>query len=380
MKVVLDTSAIFGNWFLDGSNFRVLELLARNGVCEIVIPEVVVLEIKNLYREELIDKLSLLPKLQALLPPKQKISHIDVEALCKAYDDFLTNKIRQLGVRIYPNNTIPQDTILRRLFAKRKPFNPAKTSDHGYRDALIWEIVLEKVLAKEVQTILISGNLTDFGDKDGTKLHPHLVEDLKSKGFPDTAIRICPSLGHWVSDYGKLHLERASIAEDLRDGEIKGFSLRTWFITNRQAFQEKLGDKIVDILSPWHELEEPTISYIEDPDKVEVDEARVIDAESIFIEAEVLTGVSIDVLIDKWSYDSGEFPIMLLDTDWNDSYVFAGLYTDLPIRFSATFDISKKTIVDFELQDIEIYGWCRRCGAVVLSDAAESCYKCKKDF
>jgi hypothetical protein len=59
----------------------------------------------------------------------------------------------------------------------------------------------------------------------------------------------------------------------------------------------------------WLELEEPAISYIEDQYKVEVGEARVIDSQSIFIEAEVLAGVSNDVLIDKWAYDMVNFPL-----------------------------------------------------------------------
>ena len=53
MKIVLDTNVIFGNWYLDSPNFKVVEQLVKLGVCKLVIPEIVMLEVRNKYKEEL---------------------------------------------------------------------------------------------------------------------------------------------------------------------------------------------------------------------------------------------------------------------------------------------------------------------------------------
>lgn len=382
MRIVLDTNVIFGNWFLDGPNFKVVEQLVKLEVCKLFIPQIVILEVTNKYREELINRLSAISHLNALLPKDKQIERLDIEELCGNYEAFLTKKFRELGVEIPSHSDIPQDDIVSRLFGRRKPFNKPKTSDKGYRDALLWEVVLEKVAKKGDTTFLITENKKDFAEKDSTKLHGDLIEDIKNHGLPDTTVCLCVNLSQWVSVYGLHYLQIAELAEDLKDGECEGFSLRSWFIGEREVFIDKLNEDIEDVLSIWHEIQDPTVTYIEDPENVEVEEARVIDKDTIFLKAEVLAGVSIDAFIEKWEYDSetNRVPLMLIDLDWNETYAFVGLFTNLPIRFSATFDIHAKKITSFELDDIEIYGWCRHCGAVILSDAAEGCYECKRQF
>ena len=383
MKIVLDTNVIFNNWYLDSPNFKVVEQLVKLDVCKLVIPEIVMFEMRNKYEEELTEKMPAARHLNTLLPRDKQIGRLDIDELCKNYEVFLTKKFKELGIEIPSHSDIPQDDIISRLFTKRKPFNKLKTSDKGYRDALLWEVILRKIANKVDTTFFITDNKKDFAEEgDTVKLHGDLIEDMKNCGLTETAVCLCVSLAQWVSDNGVRYLKTAELAEDLRDGECEGFSLRNWFISERETFIEVLNDKIGDILSIWLEIEDPTVTFIEDPESVGVDEVLVIDKDTVFLKAEVLAGVSIDVLMDKWEYDTetNRIPLMLLDWDWNEWYVFASLFTNLPIRFSATFDIQKKQITSFELDDIEIYGWCRHCGAVVLSDSAEECYKCGKQF
>jgi hypothetical protein len=108
----------------------------------------------------------------------------------------------------------------------------------------------------------------------------------------------------------------------------------------------------------------------------------MLDEDTILLRAEILAGVSADGLIEKWWYDpeSECLPIWLVDSNWSEDCVFACLFTNLPIRFSANFDIQTKQIKNFELDDIEIWGRCRHCGAAILSDSAEACYKCGRQF
>lgn len=383
MKIVLDTNIIFDNWFLDGPNFKVVEQLIKLGVCELVIPQIVIFEVKNKYREELKKNTAVIGHLNTLLPIDKRIAHLNIDELCNNYEAYLTKKLRELKAEIPSYSDIPQDDIVARLFQRRKPFNKVKTSDRGYRDALLWEVILRNVVKKGDTTFLITNNVNDFAEDDKPdQLHEDLREDLKNIGLDNTAVCLCSNLTEWVSVEGTKYLETAALAEDLKDGQCEGFSLQTWFISQRQEFIDALNEKVGDILSSWPELEDPSVTYIEDPQSVSVREALMIDKDTIFLRAEVFAEVSIDVLMEQWKYDTetNRFPFMLIDFDWSEEYLFSGLVTGLPIRFSAVFDIQTKQISSFELDDIEIYGWCRHCGAIILSDAAERCYNCGKDL
>lgn len=383
MKIVLDTNVIFGNWFLYGPNFRVMEQLVKLDVCKLVIPEIIMLEVGNKYKEELAKGMPAISHLNVLLPGDKQVSRLNIDELCKNYEDTLTKKLQDLSVEIPSHSDISQDDIISRLFGMRKPFNKAKTSDKGYRDALLWEVILRKVVEKDGATFFITDNVGDFADdKRPNRLHEDLIKDLENRGLPETAVCLCVSLARWVSDHGTQYLEIAEIAEDLKDGECEGFSLRTWFISERETFIEKLNEEIAGILSMWSEIEDPTVIYIEDPESVDVEEALMVDKDTVFLKAEVLADVSIDAFMEKWQYDpeTNPVPLMLIDSDWNETYMFVSLFTGLPIRFSAVFDIHTKRITSFEFDDIEFYGWCRYCGAVILSDSAEECNKCGRQF
>ncbi|MCJ7576768.1 MAG: PIN domain-containing protein [Dehalococcoidia bacterium] len=382
LQIVLDTNTIFNNWFLDSPNFKVVERLVKLGVCKLIIPEVIILEVKGKYREELIRRAPAIGHLNTMLPKDRQIGSPGVEELCTSYDVSLRKRLEELEVESPSHGDIAQDEIVARLFGHRRPFSKQKTSDKGYRDALLWEVILRKVLKRDDTTFFITEDINDFSDEhDSGKLHADLLEDLKHCGSPNTSLILCTALGQWVRENGVHYLETAELAEDLKDGECEGFSLRAWFINEREAFIQALDEQVLDIFRGYS-IDDPTVSYIEDPESVAVEEALMLNEDTIFLRAKVLAGVSIDGYIEQWDYDpeSGRLPIWLVDLDYSKDYVFACLFTDLPLRFSATFGIEKKRITDFELDDVEIWGWCRHCGAVILSDSAESCYKCGRQY
>lgn len=382
MQIVLDTNAIFNNWFLDSPNFKVVERLVKLGVCKLIIPEIIIFEVKDKYREELTRRTPAIGHLNAMLPKDKQIGSLGIEELCKSYETLLRRRLEELEVEIPSHSDIAQDNVIARLFGRRKPFNKQKTSDQGYRDALLWEVILKKIVKRDDTTFFITGNIKDFAEEHNSKkLHADLLEDVKNSGLPDTTLSLCTNLGEWVRENGVHYLETAELAEDLKDGECEGFSLRAWFIGEKEAFIQGLNEQMADIFRGYN-IEDPVASYIEDPESVVVEEALMLDEDTIFLRAEILAGVSVDGLIEQWEYDpeTERLPIWLVDLNYSEEYVFACLFTNLPLRFSATFDIRTKQITDFQLDDIEIWGWCRHCGSAILSDSAEACYKCGRQF
>ncbi len=386
MQIVLDTNIIFDHWQLDGPNFLVLEKLIRLNKCGLIVPEIVFSEVKNKYKEVLIESVKAVDNLNKLITSEDKrIQCPDVDQLCKEYEDSLIKRLEDLRAERPSHTDIPHDDIISRSLARRRPFSKSEKSDKGYRDTLLWEVILRKVANPDTTTFFITNNTTDFGTVSNEhQLHSDLLEDIRTQGLPEGSVRLYTNLKQWVSDNGLPCLEEFAreVAENLKDGEYKSFSLRAWFNSNREHFVAALNEQIQEILQTWQELEDPTVSYIEDPQSITIEEIATIDENTVYLTAEVLTEVSVDAFIYKWDYDpfSREYPIVLVDTDWNELYVFAAMAMVLPIKLSAIFDIYSESIESFEIDTIEIWGWCRHCGATILSDAAEGCYKCGKQF
>ena len=135
------------------------------------------------------------------------------------------------------------------------------------------------------------------------------------------------------------------------------------------------------------DLEDPTVTYVEDPSKIEVVEATQYKGEEELYHIEVYAtlDMTVDVFVQKSAYYgslSERVPLAVCDGDWNKWYIWAQIEElKLSVSFSLVFDATQKTVEDFEVSEVgDIWGWCRFCGAQVLSEAAEDCWSCGKSF
>ena len=87
-------------------------------------------------------------------------------------------------------------TWLRRRLHGKKPFNEKGS---GYRDALIWESVLELAARVEGNVVLVSPD-TDFRDGQ-SNLHGDLIEDLVDLNLSLDKITLATSLSTLVDKY-----------------------------------------------------------------------------------------------------------------------------------------------------------------------------------
>jgi hypothetical protein len=347
----------------------------------------VVLETKNLFRKEVEKYVTSVKKLGNLVPSiANSVSIPDIEEICNKYEEALNLRLAELDVEILTHADIPHTNIVSRVLASRKPF---RESGKGYRDALLWEVILRKVANSTQTTFFITNNHEDFGhkkDKEG-QLHSHLVEDLTAAGHPPDCVHLYTNLKIFVDKEIAPHLEQleyiTEAIENLRQGEYRSFSIFNWFIESRDKFINSANNWIAPLLSNYPGLESPEVSYIEAPEEVRVEDVLTFEDDKVYVDAVALAEVIVDVFIFKPDYYwlSDRYPLGIMDDDWNEHYMWAQITLQLPINFSLVFNITDEQVEEFEVNPVEdLFGWCSSCGAAILSDAAETCSRCGKSL
>ncbi len=178
MRIVLDSNVFCADYYLKGSSFQVFlkNLYLLPGTLHI--PEVVIDEVVNEYREtlsELLDEEHKVKKrLGIVVPDFKEITavKIDINGQAANFREFLVTTIKTHGeILDYPD--IPHKKIVERDLSRRKPF---KRDGSGYRDYLIWESIRKLRAWGTERIIFITNNPKDFGE--GPLVDPDLRPDI----------------------------------------------------------------------------------------------------------------------------------------------------------------------------------------------------------
>ena len=196
---ILDTNFIHLDYYLRGTRITALARSAYKLGHAVLMPQVVYDELCKQYYEK-VDELAssfkgVQKNLNKLSLTNDQWADYDFNKLKNDYEQILTQQCANLNIALIKYPTVSHRDMVKRELSKRKPF---KDSTKGYRDALIWETVLElgKQCRMDDTIVLLTENTDDFAEKK-TGLHPDLVEDCKEKGISEGKILL-------VSDFKKL--------------------------------------------------------------------------------------------------------------------------------------------------------------------------------
>lgn len=347
MKVILDTNIIFSDFHLKGARIKNLCESVKSTGDTVYIPEVVVDESINKYREKTreckfkIDRgISDFKRLTGKDVEDNPISDEFILKESEKYARSFKKQLQELGIKIIPYPSISHQELVKRDLARKKPF---QETGKGYRDALIWESVksiCEKSLSlfENPKIIFVNKNHKDFCEEG--LLHPDLKEDLVNNGINEDYVRVIEDIDIFIKEYIKPKQKiLKNIQEELNaNKQYNGIYLNTEinnriteFLLHREFDYEE---------SPFRqEFENPSVVGINEP-SFTVMEVRQISEEEFFVEVKIDVDCEFNFFIfksDAMCMDEDELPY-IWDSDWNKHYMAAS--KTIPIKLKVTLIVN----------------------------------------
>lgn len=190
MLVILDSTVLFADRFLQGNDLRLLLNASREAEPRVAVTEVSVLEAINKVWENAEEALGRIDKGTASLKKLRAltadfVTDVTSTAVAADYERYLRQALKEHAVEVLPIPNIAHGEVVRRALQRRKPFDPE--GQKGYRDALIWATIKQAAVDTGDDIAFVSANHRDFADsakKSG--LARVLTDELVEAGVAGT--------------------------------------------------------------------------------------------------------------------------------------------------------------------------------------------------
>lgn len=349
MRIVLDTNVFVRDFMLNSSEFRTLfSELPRLGY-SLHIPDLVFDELVNKFEEE-IEKVASRTKrigVTAWLIPDFGNELVSPEQAVSAYRNYLERKFREIRAEFVDYPSVTHRELVERALKRKRPFRGSDTG--GYRDALLWEIVLQ--LAMDDDVYFVSNNTKDFSDESKQGLHPHLLNDIADRQLH---VVLFTSLGNFIERDVYPGLEALNeIRQQLEEDTYEHLSL---FALVEEQLPEYIGADELDPLELGlpSQLETPTLNYVENLHDLSDIEVRRLHSGELLISFAADATCEFNVFIYKSDYYGMEnTDIFVWDDDWNRWYVAASIAKRVVLNLQLTFKPDTKTITSVNILSLD---------------------------
>lgn len=183
MDIILDTNILRKDIKLKSKDFEVLIDYIKRTDSKIILSELVIKEISNLYRKMMSEKVEesriRISKLNSLLINSQipLLPEINLDKEVEEYINFLKEKlnIKQANILPIENDFLPD--LVERAVLKRKPLG---NDGQQFRDGILWLSTLKYANStSDRKVVLITENTSDFCGHDKTSLDKDLILETK---------------------------------------------------------------------------------------------------------------------------------------------------------------------------------------------------------
>ncbi len=354
MHVVLDSNIFVSDFRMEGTAFRVLLSAAPRVGITLCVPQLVLDEVVNKYREQLrgvaAKYVSVARSWQRMtterLPPIA--DDCGVAEHSHAYAEHLRTTLASVDAKILPYPDVSHEKLVRRALERRRPF--AK-GGRGYRDALIWEVLLGLCLSDGREVCFVTRNSKDFGK--GPEPHPHLAADLTNSHLRIDRLAVVPSLDELNNTHLVQHLRRVDRIVDLLSAEqLDQFSLRDWASAELCDLLDdnELGDILANVEQNHVSV---SVSSIKKIDFLQVDDVRLLPAGELLVAATISGTVELAVDGDPESYYNYEDVRELWGTEPPSEYSSMWFPADARVAFSLVLQGESYDVLSAEIDSVE---------------------------
>lgn len=359
MKVLLDTNIIVSDFNFKKPAAIILLEHAKIGKLDVYIPEVVVDEVVNKFRQRIehAEKviLSELGKISSLNdePLEELLIKESVTVSVAKYQHRLRAMFDEHKIVILPYPNTSHRFLAKKAMLKKKPFN---TNEKGYRDNLIWENIkslisnLDEGIVANPEFIFVTDNHTDFMSGDG--LHNDLIVELEDQGLQTERVAVYRSLHDFSDRVMKMYLTQENILKDrLCDIKFGDSALRRSLI--KYLYEEYLGQDLGDFefAAPgdYNENGDREITGFNEDFEVLDLEVKKLSVNEFVVDLRISIETELELFVDKSDhYSSSEGGYSVIDYDWNNHVMLVSESQTVP--FAITLIVNSK----LECQSIEM--------------------------
>jgi len=301
MFVVLDSSIICQDLRFTGNSSRVLMGNHRAVPVTLAVPDVVIDEVTNHFREKLTNAIKNLGdahnRLKLLVPETAERNETPIiERETTRYQEFLSKQILNVGGRTLPYPDIPHKTIVKRELQRRKPF---KENGSGYRDLLIWESLRQLTWSGHERIAFITANTRDFFAD--ARLHTDLASDVLN---PDR-IEVFASL----KDFNEKHIIPRLETDNRFNKELQAISsisanVSAWIRDN--LLEILRDDELEYAISPVPDAGSFFAAEVVSFDDFKITSARKLDDGGLLCSVLINASIDVSIEIDENDYRAHE--------------------------------------------------------------------------
>jgi PIN domain len=327
VRIVLDTTELVADFYMSGTAFRVLADSLERLSATLVLPAVVIDEAVAKYDQNVRQLRSeaerFSSKFERLFEQRLTMPLEYIDKIASFYRSTLQSRIWNFPAEVAPYPVTPHADLVGRAARRKRPFNE---SGSGYRDALIWDTVLEMLRHDDEPIWFVSRNSRDFGVPP--HLHDELLTDVTALGRSKDCIRLFGSIEELNKDrifpaLTKLNDLIASFADRTT---VAGNALYQWLVDELDIELAMLLDTPISPLPAGHAtVGSPRIQNIH---RVSIDDVRLLPTgEELLVSctADFRANVSVDVTWEQFQ-------------EYADVRDFLGEMDDEPFRVLSTDD------------------------------------------
>jgi hypothetical protein len=358
--IILDSNVFIADYWLRSPSFVLLRHFLSKTKATIAVPTIVVEEVVNHHKEDvtalrstILTALRDATRLMRQFKGRQGlIAEIIRTEKEDPFEKFLLSELQGLNAQISDYDAIPHSDIVKRDLRRKRPF---QQSGKGYRDTLLWETIVRNHVDKDSFTVLITQNVRDFCNADGS-LHGDLNRDVLVKTKTTGRLAISRDLPSFTDTYIVPYLtSRKDFALLVQNDKVAGLNLYDVSDRNIDALVKAVEESpSVMIGDPG--TYEPDFDVLEIPKEFDVEQASEVSEKLLLVIYEFRAVVYYTFFLSPSEYatmsDEETSRIEVLENDWNEHVMRAETFRDVQFRCRLTFNSGTKEVESFEVEDV----------------------------